>query len=328
MLKDNILPVLLQHPGEWVTGVTLAEQFGVSRMAVSKAVKSLVSEGNDIEAHKSRGYRLLCPGDRLSGGRIARSLRTERFGRSLFILPVTSSTNTAMKELDLRSLPEGHTLFAEEQTGGRGRFGRRFSSPAHAGIYMSVLLKPRLAPGDIPFLTHLAAIAVSRAVHAVAGVSADIKWVNDVYAGPKKLAGILTEGVFTAESGTVEHVVTGIGVNTGEVSPDVRDIATSIQAESGRVGIRNELAAGILNAFEETYFSYLSGEKEVLLAEYRSRLMLLGRGVTVLRGSEGYPATAIDIDGDGGLIVRRTDGTLETLTSGEVSLRLGEGGRA
>ena len=220
------------------------------------------------------------------------------------------STNTALKEMAVAGAPEGATLIAARQTGGRGRRGRQFHSP-EGGLYLSTLLRPDDAVG----ITCRAAVAAARAIESLCGAEIQIKWVNDLYINGRKVAGILAEGVF-APDGTLSAVVLGIGINVGatEFPAALTSIATSLGNEGFSVA-REELAATFLNALPAALTDPTAME------EYRRRNLVPGREVTVLRGGETYTAVAESITDDGHLIVRTAHG-VTALSSGEVSLRL------
>ena len=203
--------------------------------------------------------------------------------------------------------------------------GRSFSSPKGEGVYMSLLLKPAVPPEEIQFLTICAAVAVSDALRVVCGFEPSIKWVNDIYYGGKKICGILTEAVINAEMGTIESVIVGMGVNTGNVADDVKTVATSTYEITGNKGYRNAIAAEILNQFEEIYLDFTQrGKKQEILRTYTSRQYVVGRRVIVSGpGLEPYEAVPTGIDETGRLIVKKSDGTTQHLNSGEVSLKIG-----
>lgn len=328
VLKDEILARLAQNKGEMATGGELARDFGVSRTAIWKAVSSLREAGHDIESLQGRGYRFTGESDALSGALIGSALQTRFLGRSMEVLKTTTSTSQYIKDKiagKSAEAPEGHAVLADGQTQARGRKGRSFMSPPGGGVYLSVLFKPAIPPEDVSFLTVCAAVAVSGAIRAVFGFEPEIKWVNDIFYGGKKLCGILTEASTCAENREIESVIVGMGVNTGDVPPEVEHIATSTGAESGRRGLRNALAAEMLNRLEDVYLGFTErGERHQILAEYGRRQCVIGRRLTVVSpGAESFQATGVGIDDDARLIVRRDDGREERLNSGEVSLTMG-----
>ena len=306
--------------GAEVSGETLARELGVSRNAVWKAITGLRNLGYGIEAGTNRGYRLVSMPDILSEAEIRRALATRAVGQRMEIHDRLDSTNTRAKFLAAAGAPHGLAVIADSQSGGRGRLGRSFYSPEHTGIYMSYVLRPECTPEQAAMITSLAAVAVARAVEAVSGADVKIKWVNDLYLGGRKICGILSEAGINMESGQLDYVVVGIGVNTGpaDFPPELREIATSIANETGRAPDRNRLIAEIGNQIEALLGQLETGE---FLAESRRRSNVIGREVLVLEGGRQYPAYAEDIDSQGRLVIR-TEAGISRLGYGEVSLKL------
>jgi BirA family biotin operon repressor/biotin-[acetyl-CoA-carboxylase] ligase len=198
---------------------------------------------------------------------------------------------------------------------------RTFFSPAQQGIYLSILLRPSIPLTETPFLTLCAAVAVCRALEETCAMRAGIKWVNDIFYEGKKLCGILTEAVVTAELQAVEYAVVGIGLNTGAVSPEVRQIATSVREATGLTGIRNRLIAAILDEFERVYGEFTQqGKKAEILADYSSRLFIVGRRVAVSDPKGDYEATVYGLDEEGGLLLQSDNGDILRLGAGEIHL--------
>ena len=177
------------------------------------------------------------------------------------------------------------------------------------------------APEKASLITSLAAVASARAVEKLTGADVKIKWVNDLYIGSKKICGILSEAGFGMETGQLDYVAVGIGVNVRkmEFPPELREIAGSLGNETGIVPERNELIAGILNELETFWDQLETGE---FLEESRKRSNVLGRDILVIQNGRQVPARALDIDGQGRLIVRTEEG-IEILGFGEVSLKIG-----
>ena len=232
------------------------------------------------------------------------------------------STNTHAKQLAKAGAPHGTVLIADHQTGGRGRRGRSFHSPAGVGVYLSVLLRPNCPPDQLMHLTCAAAVASCDAVEAAAGIRPGIKWTNDLVWQQKKLAGILTELSLTPD-GKVEYAVIGIGINcchTPEDFPEeIRGIASSLAAVTGKQIDRPQVAAALIQATEA--LSRTLENKEIILARYRSDCITLGKYISLVRADEVRHGTAMDIDEEGALLVRFDDGRLEAVNSGEVSVR-------
>lgn len=244
---------------------------------------------------------------------------------SVTVSDEVGSTNTVLRSLAEDGAPEGTVVCASSQTAGRGRMGRSFFSPDGSGIYLSILLRPELSCNDAAMITPAAAVAVCRAIRRVCGIEAQIKWVNDVFAGEKKVCGILTESSVSGKN--VAYAVVGIGVNVYEPHggfPDaVRDIAGAV-TDVRETGLRDRLCAAII---DEVFALYDGLADRSFLGEYRERCFIIGRRVGVvpvaMAGSDGIAgeATVIGIDGDCRLMLRFDDGRTVAMSSGEVRVK-------
>ncbi len=231
------------------------------------------------------------------------------------------STNNRARVLATEGAPHGTVVLADRQTAGRGRFARPFYSPGQAGVYMSVILRPEIAPEQAVLITPMAAVAVARAMERVAGVRAGIKWINDVYLNDKKACGILCEAGMDAQAGKLKYVVMGIGINVGRMHfpHELENTATSLSNACGHAVSRTEFLAALLRELTELWPKLADEE---VLRESRERSIVIGRDVLVLRGDEQFMAHAVDIAADGSLIVDTAGGERLSLHSGEVSLKL------
>lgn len=231
------------------------------------------------------------------------------------------STNNYAKALAKQGAPGGTVLIAGSQTGGRGRLGRSFSSPAGMGIYLSVILRPNCSPADAMHLTCAAAVASCEAIEAATGNVPGIKWTNDLLLGNRKLGGILTEIAINPKTGLLDWAVVGIGINccqqSADFPPEIRDMACSLGLQSQNRAI---VAAALIECLQHMDARLLSEKKETMIS-YRKRCMTVGRDISLLRGDHVRHGTALDIDDNGALIVRFTDGKVEAVASGEVSIR-------
>ena len=260
--------------------------------------------------------------DALSEESIRRYLRTD--GLQLQVLPVISSTNTVLKNMAEDGAEEGVCLIAGEQTAGRGRMGRSFYSPAGSGLYLSVLLRPAMNAADAVSITACAAVAVAEALESLAPVQAQIKWVNDVYVEGRKVCGILTEASLNGETGTVNYLVVGIGINTrppeGGFPAELQGIAGDAFGEKIMPDLRCRLAAAVL---DRLIGGYAHLREKPWLEEYRRRSLVTGKEIRMLMpGKEPEDGTAVGIADDFSLLVRKKDGSFRRLSSGEVSIRL------
>lgn len=247
-----------------------------------------------------------------------------RWQDSLLWFDSIESTNTTAKDLARQGASHGTVLIADHQTGGRGRRGRSFHSPAGSGIYMSVILRPQCLPTQIMHLTCAAAVAACDAVETAAGVRPGIKWTNDLVFGKRKIAGILTELGMTP-NGALDYAIVGIGINCCQAESDfpeeIRQIAGSLASVTGRIVPREIVAATLMDALYRMNESLLS-EKDAMMTQYRKDCITLGQEVSVVKADGNVRhGTAMEIDDEGALVVRFSDNSLETVNSGEVSVR-------
>ena len=233
------------------------------------------------------------------------------------------STNTEAKRLALLGAPHGTVVIAGSQTAGRGRMGRSFASPGGLGLYFSLLLRPGCRAEELMHLTCAAGVAACRGVEAVTGYRPGIKWINDLVAENKKLGGILTELSVDAGTGRVNYAIIGIGINCGhapdDFPPELRDIAISLRTVTGKPVDIAALAAALAEQLA-VMDEQLMTNRDAIMAAYRENCVTLGRQVRVI-GQTEREATALDIDPEGGLVVRYADGSIATVSSGEVSVR-------
>ena len=256
----------------------------------------------------------------LSAGALAGPRRC--IGRQVLCLETVDSTNSEVKRQALAGAEEGLAVLADQQTRGRGTRGRNFFSPAGAGLYCSVLLRPACSLRDLMGLTAWTAVATCDAVQAVCGLRPGIKWTNDLVLEGKKLCGILTELGMEGASSRPAYVVVGIGINVGQsdFGPELNPLAISLRQVLGTAPRRTDLALALLNALDEMYTAF-PAQKECYLARYRADCLTTGRAVRVLQGGMARRAWAESIDDQFGLVVRWPDNSRETLTAGEVSVR-------
>lgn len=320
-VKDEVLKQLENHKGTYISGGQLAENLGVSRNSIWKAIKSLEKNGYEINAVPNRGYCLEEQNDILSSFSIYQHLNSNL---DIHVYPVVSSTNTILKEMAEQGSPEGTVIIAEEQTAGKGRMGKSFYSPSKTGIYVSILLRPTISAEDSLFLTTSAAVATARAIEDVCEKTADIKWVNDIYIDNKKVCGILTEGAFNVETGQLDYAIVGIGINIcfpeNGFPDDIKNIATAVfDKQTDSTNKRSILIAHLLDYFMEYYKNFNSKQ---YVDEYINRSMILGREINIIDGDKTIPATAMKIDQKCRLKVQLNDGSNRWLSSGEVSIRV------
>ncbi|WP_313164520.1 biotin--[acetyl-CoA-carboxylase] ligase [Sedimentibacter sp.] len=319
-VKNDVLHMLEQNKGKNISGQELAEKLGVSRTAVWKAINSLKEDGFFIEGVSNKGYSLAVSSDLLSSEGIRLYLNDRYKEIPIKVYKSINSTNTEAKLMIMNNAVHGTVILSEEQLSGKGRMGRNFYSPSESGIYMSVILKPTLNMSDSVLITTAAAVAVSLAIEKVTGVITQIKWVNDIYLNDKKICGILTEAVTDMESGTINSVVVGIGLNvkTESFPENIEYAAGSILKMDDNKFIRNQLSAEIIN----NVLSILNDIPNRKFIEiYKERSMILGERVRYCKDNQWFEGYAQDIDSNGALIVFHDDGHKEILNSGEITVR-------
>ena len=325
MTKDQILAILARE-NTYVSGEKISKELGLSRAAVNTAVKSLRKEGYQIASTTNKGYLLESMPDLLTSGSVGMYLPQERM-QTVLVLDEIDSTNKKLRELAYEGAADGQVVIADCQTGGRGRKGRSFASPANVGIYFSILLRPDMQPADAVTVTAWTAVSIARAVKRVCRVDVGIKWVNDLVLHTRKICGILTEMSIESESGHIENIIIGIGVNVNnersDFAPELSDIATSLHIETGRSFSRAALAAAMVEEMDRLRQAWPDGKEEFLEA-YRDMNITTGRKISVITlgvDKEPAEATALAINDDFSLLVEYTDGSRENLSSGEVSIR-------
>lgn len=321
--KEKLLELLEENRNTYLSGEEMAKRLDISRAAIWKGIKSLQNEGCAIDAVTNRGYRMSADTDILSAQGIRKYLRPELTDADISIVPKTASTNDLVREKANAGAPEWSTVLALEQNAGRGRMGRGFFSPAGTGIYMSLLLRPsRWTAEQAVKITTMAAVAVSKAVEAVSGEAAQIKWVNDVFVRGKKICGILTEGAFGLESSMLEYAVLGIGINVyepeGGFPEEIKDIAGAV-LEQHKNGVRNRITAELMNSF---FSYYTSPDRSAYVEEYRRRCFVIGQQVKLLSAGGTRDAEVLGVDDECRLLVRYEDGSEGVYSSGEISVRL------
>ena len=212
-MKTELLKILRESDG-YVSGQQLCERFHVSRTAVWKVIQQLKEEGYEVEAVKNRGYRIMATPDVITAEEISSRLHTDWMAENCIYLESVDSTNNYAKRIAEDGTPSGTLVVADEQTGGKGRRGRSWSTPKGSNIAMTLLLRPRFRPEHASRMTLLAAMAVTCGIRRVTGLEAGIKWPNDVVVNGHKVCGILTE--MNTEVDYIKYVVIGIGINVNQ----------------------------------------------------------------------------------------------------------------
>lgn len=322
-IDAQILTTLRDSGPAGVSGAELSQTLGISRAAVWARIQEMRSLGYEIEASPHAGYHLKNIPDLLHADNIQSLLgKTHVIGRDIRVFKETTSTNDVVEKLARDGAREGAVVFAETQTKGRGRLGRRWISPKGKGLWFSILLRPALPPHTVTRITIASATAVARAIRKQTGLHPQIKWPNDILFDDKKTAGILTE--LNAELDTIKYVVLGIGVDVNLAADDLpaalKPIATSLRIQSGREHARAALAAEILRQFDYDYRRIATGDFDEVADEWVSQCSTIGQQVSIQLGVETVHGRAEALDSDGALLLRTTHGRLERIMGGDVTV--------
>ena len=324
MDREQVAALLAGAEGH-VSGEEMSRKLGVTRAAVWKEMDALRQAGWPIESSTRRGYRLSGPPPALSGPYISAQLGPESlFAGKVMVEPLVDSTNTRLKAMAAAGAPTGTALLAEEQSAGRGTHGRSFQSPRGDGLYLSVLLRPRLTKlQDLLTLTGWVGVAAREAVERASGAPVGIKWLNDLYLNGKKLCGILTELSFLGESGEPDYVVAGMGINMRQTAGTFQaqglgDIATSLAMEGFPVE-QNHLAVCLLEELDKLVRDFPEKRADYL-ERYRAHCVTLGRRVSFDGEGGLQTGTAAGVNDQFALRVAGDDGRENTVFSGTVKM--------
>ncbi|MDP3732343.1 MAG: biotin--[acetyl-CoA-carboxylase] ligase [Candidatus Omnitrophota bacterium] len=314
-MQEKILDFLKRKQG-YISGEEISHRLGISRQALWKHIHALKDSGYDIVAVPHLGYKLISCPDRIFSSEVARQLNTMFMGKKIYYFDAVSSTMDSALQLAMEGAPEGAIVLAESQTKGRGRLGRDWFSPKYKGIYLSLILRPRISPNQAPLLTLMSAVSICEAVKEKTDLACQIKWPNDILAHHKKLGGILTE--LNAETDLSRFIVVGIGLNVNNDKKTIPAGATSLKEQKKEDINRVELLQEILRKIEENYLSFQKDSGKSIIDKWRNWSISLGRRVRVSFQNEHIEGEAIDIDIDGGLLIRNDSGFIRKVMSGDV----------
>ena len=318
--RRAVLAMLTEAGEEGLSGAGMARRLGCSRTSVFKAVRGLVREGFGVERVPDGGYRLAGAPESLSASSILPRLETAWLGREWRHLATVDSTNSHAMRLVAGGAPHGTVVVAEAQTAGRGRLGRAWHSPPGAGLSLSMLLRPPVSVPEAPLLGLCAALALVRVLRRDHGLSALLKWPNDVLVSGRKAAGVLAEALI--EEDRVLAAVVGVGVNVnGAPAGPLRFPATSLAVETGRTVSRAAVAAALVCECERVFTVYFTEGFAGLHEEAGGVLAFSGQAVSVARGGDELRGVAAGLSGDGALRLVSTEGREHTVTFGDVTPR-------
>lgn len=318
---DLLLTLLLKNKGNYISGEQISEKFGVSRSAIWKQVNHLRNIGYEVESSTRLGYRIRKSPDLMLPEEIWLNAKLSFIGHKIYYFSTIDSTNDEAKKLAQERAPHGTVVIAEEQTGGKGRMGRVWMSPPQKGIWVSIILRPSILPTEAPKLTMLTAVAVAEAIRNEAGIPATIKWPNDILIEDKKVCGILTE--MSAEMDDVNYVIIGAGINVNndEFSDEIKEKAISLKIAKGESVERIKILAGFLESLEHHYEVAMNHGFSPIFEKWKKLCCNLKKPVEVITKKGSFAGIAVDIDEQGALLVKKEDGKLERVLSGDVSLK-------
>ncbi|CAA7599923.1 Hypothetical protein DEACI_0557 [Acididesulfobacillus acetoxydans] len=324
MGRKEILDILAESPGEFVSGQRISKSLNTTRAAVWKQIQTLKAAGYEIEGVTKSGYRLLGTPLNLDEWALAHELKSKTVGHPVYLFDELSSTNDWAHEAVKQGAEHGLTVMARRQVKGRGRLGRCFESPA-GGLWLSVVLKPKVPLADAAKLTLSASLAVLDGIRAACGVEAGIKWPNDIIYQGRKLAGIL--GEVAGEWTTLQSIVLGIGINCNLRKDQFpQDIpAETLQDITGTNLNLNILAARVLERLEYEVETLEREGFDSARERWLANAWGLGEDVLVRRGTEVFTGRLAGISAEGALLLE-SPGGFKSFSAGEVQLRAPSGG--
>ena len=314
-MEEKIIALLKDRQG-YLSGEELSEALKVSRQALWKHIQFLKELGYDIAAVPHLGYRLVSAPDRLYDFQVYQGLKTKSFGRKVLYFDSLSSTMDMATQLALKGAKEGTIVIAETQTKGRGRLGRTWYSPKHKGLYFSLILRPEISPDKAAIITLLAGVSICEAIKESSGLEVQIKWPNDIFIRNKKLGGILTE--IKAEVDAVNFIVVGIGLNINNDKKSLIAGSTSLKEEKSGQFSRLSILQDVLYRLEINYLALEKKGPQSIIDKWRQFAITLGRRVKVYSHKEHIEGEALDIDSDGGLLIRNDSGLTRKVFAGDV----------
>ena len=319
--SQDVVKMLYEHQSEYISGQYIANQLNISRAAVKKVIDQLKADGCDIDSINHKGHKLNASPNRWYRGIINKVLESNHLVSKIEVYDSVESTQTIAKQ----SLVDNQytmLILSDEQTKGRGRFNRNWSSSKGKGLWMSVVLRPNVSFSMIPKFNLFIALGIRDAIHAFSKDKVEIKWPNDIYINDKKVCGFLTEMVANADA--VEAIICGIGINLNHQEEDFSDIirhrATSIRLHYSEEINRYQFLKRLIEEIEKRYHQFLNSSFETIRDEYISTSNIWHRKLTFTESGEQFIGEAIDIDNDGFLIVKDEDNQMRRLISADIDI--------
>ncbi|MFS0656553.1 biotin--[acetyl-CoA-carboxylase] ligase [Bacillus sp. 179-C3.3 HS] len=320
-IRKRLIELFTTAPQDFVSSQQICDELGCSRTAVWKHIEDLRKEGYEVEAVRRKGYRLLHKPDKISEDEILFGLETEEFGRHIYFQEQVSSTQLIAHDLVNEGVPHGTLVVSDHQTEGKGRLQRTWYSPNSTGIWMSFIVRPDIPLHQAPQMTLLASVAITEAIRQQTGLSASIKWPNDIMLNGKKVVGILTE--LKAEADQVHAVIIGPGINVNQTvddfPDDLKDIATSLRMELGKKVDRAALIQSIMYHFEKRYDEYVTHGFEPIKQLWEDYTTTTGQHIIARTINGQYTGKALGINDEGVLLLETSDG-IQKIYSADIEL--------
>ncbi|MCE5214686.1 MAG: biotin--[acetyl-CoA-carboxylase] ligase [Methanobacterium sp.] len=317
MPQNQILKLLYNGKGEFITSKEIESHTGFSKKQIDDYIQILKEEGYIIDESES-GYHLSGTPNILLPYEIKKNLRTKYLGKNIYFYKEVDSTNDVARKLADEGAAEGTIVIAESQRSGKGRRGKKWISPS-GGVWMTIILRPDVEPNKAPQLTLVAGVAVAETLDQECGLDIGIKWPNDILIGDKKVSGILTE--VKTDGGIVDYALVGIGIDLNMdiniFPPEIRGGATSLKAELDREIKGAELVQRFLQRFEYYYGEFKEGNFRDILKQWRRLSSTIGTYVEVHKKGRTVYGEAVGVNKDGKLILEMDDGSLRKIISGE-----------
>ncbi len=321
-LRNKMLDAFTKAGESYLSGQHLADLIGCSRTAVWKHIEELRKDGFEIEAVRKKGYRIIKTPKKMTADEIRLGLTTEFIGRNLYYEESVESTQRIAHQLASENAPEGTVILAEEQRAGKGRMDRKWHSPKYTGVWMSMILKPNIPLTKAPQLTLLTAVAVAQAIEEAAGLSAEIKWPNDILINGKKVTGILTE--LQAEADRIHSVIIGIGINVNQKQADfpieLQEKASSLAIEKGEDISRAGLIKSIFKHFEKLYLLYLEKGFFPIKLLWEGYAVSIGKTIKARTLTKVIEGKALGITDEGVLKLEDQTGEIHHVYSADIEL--------
>ncbi|MFV0503436.1 MAG: biotin--[acetyl-CoA-carboxylase] ligase [Lachnospirales bacterium] len=317
--KKLVLEILEKNRNKNISGEYIGQQLNLSRNSVWRSINTLRKEGYRIEGATNKGYKLMAENDIISLEGISPFLANQN-SSDIWVYKTIESTNKEAKLMAINNAPHGRVIISDEQTMGKGRFGRDFFSPSNSGIYMSFILRPDNMNVNPTAITAYAAVKVCQVIENLCNLKPSIKWVNDIFLRGKKICGILTEAITDCESNSVSAIILGIGINVftkkEEFPEEIKEKSSSLYLDGTMAITRNQIIGEIINS--------ILGEdipqQAFIFEEYKKRLFILNQDITVIQGKNEFIAKALDVNKHGHLVVQIPEGEIKEILSGEIRI--------